>query len=164
METLEPGSEVTIRLLKHPGEKLRYPAVVLADDGTHVAVRAPWAGDRPRDMGFAVFEQGDVWTEHYWRDRWFSVKEVADGDGQVKGWYCDITRPVVVAAGVVTAEDLDLDLWRSGDGSAILRLDEDEFAASGLDERDPDAAARAQTALDELEKIAAGGFAELLAF
>ncbi|NUT36562.1 MAG: DUF402 domain-containing protein [Hamadaea sp.] len=161
---LKPGDEVTIRLLKHPGEKLRYAAVVLADDGTHVAVRAPWAGDRPRDMGFAVFEEGDVWTEHYWRDRWFSVKEVADGDGQVKGWYCDITRPAVVGDGMVTAVDLDLDLWRSGDGSRILRLDEDEFAASGLDERDPQAADRARRALDELERIAADGFENLIAF
>ena len=42
-----------------------------------------------------------------------------------------------------------------------LRLDEDEFLASGLTERDPAAAARARQALDELEELAAGGFAEL---
>jgi len=51
-------------------------------------------------------------------------------------------------------EDLDLDLWVSADRSAVLRLDEDEFAASGLAGRDPEAAAAAVAALDELERLA----------
>jgi protein associated with RNAse G/E len=162
--TLAPGREVTVRLLKHPGEKLRYAAIVLDDDGTHVAVRAPWAGSATRDMGFVQFEAGDVFTEHYWRDRWYSIKEVVGGNGVRKGWYCDITRPATVANGMITADDLDLDLWRSADGSQILRLDEDEFAASGLADRDPKAAQQAQRALDELAEMAEKGFDSVLAF
>ncbi len=83
-----------------------------------------------------------MFTEHYWRDRWFAVKEVRTGDGGLKGWYCDITRPAVLADGVLTVEDLDLDLWVSADGSCVLRLDEDEFEESGLAERDPTASRR----------------------
>jgi predicted RNA-binding protein associated with RNAse of E/G family len=162
--TLAPGGEVTVRLLKFPGEKIRYAATVLNDDGNHLAVRAPFAGGRIRDMGFVKFEPGDVWTEHYWRDRWFSVKEIVTAEGVRKGWYCDVTRPVTVDDSMITAVDLDLDLWRSGDGREILRLDEDEFAASGLAERDPEAAAQAERSLDVLETIARGGFDELLAF
>ncbi len=117
-----------------------------------------------RDFGFVRFEPGDVFTEHYWRDRWFAVKEVRGGDGVLKGWYCDIARPAVLAGGVLTVEDLDLDLWVSADGASVLRLDEDEFADSGLAGRDPAAAGAAVAALDELDRLArAEGLAALLA-
>nr|WP_228034482.1 DUF402 domain-containing protein [Streptomyces spongiae] len=158
-------------LVKAGRTKIRYPAELLHDDGTRVTVRAPWAGDGVRDFGFVRFEPGDVFTEHYWRDRWYAVKEVRDSAGTLKGWYCDITRPATVSATVPAApsgtellvEDLDLDLWRSADGSTVLRLDEDEFAASGLTRTDPEAASAAAAALDELEALAReGGFEALL--
>jgi hypothetical protein len=148
---------VEIVLVKAGRTKIRYPAELLADDGTRVTVRAPWAGDGVRDFGFVRFEPGDVFTEYYWRDRWYAVKEVRDAEGTLKGWYCDITRPAVVAGSELVVEDLDLDLWRSADGTAVLRLDEDEFAASGLATTDPVAAAAAENALDEIELLARKG-------
>ncbi|MHC3389643.1 ribonuclease FAU-1 family protein [Streptomyces lavendulocolor] len=148
---------VEVRLVKAGRTKIRYPAEVLADDGTRITVRAPWAADGVRDFGFVRFEPGDVFTEHYWRDRWYAVKEVRTGDGALKGWYCDVTRPASVGGREVVVEDLDLDLWVSADGSEVLRLDEDEFAASGLAERDPAAAAAALAALDALEALARAG-------
>jgi hypothetical protein len=39
----------------------------------------------------------------------------------------------------------------------VRRLDEDEFAASGLEARDPRAARAARAALDELEALARAG-------
>ncbi|MFT9669281.1 DUF402 domain-containing protein [Streptomyces rhizosphaericola] len=154
----EPGTPrprpVTVVLTKAGRTKIRYPAEPVRDDGTRITVRAPWAAPEARDFGFVRFEPGDVLTEHYWRDRWYAVKEVRAGDGGLKGWYCDITRPAVLADGVLTVEDLDLDLWVSADGSSVLRLDEDEFAASGLAGRDPGAAGAATAALDELERLA----------
>jgi len=156
--------QLEIILVKAGRTKIRYPAELLADDGTRVTVRAPWAGDGVRDFGFVRFEPGDVFTEYYWRDRWYAVKEVRDAEGTLKGWYCDITRPAVVAGTELLVEDLDLDLWRSADGTAVLRLDEDEFAASGLATTDPVAAAAAENALDELELLARkGDFEGLLA-
>ncbi|MFI9581916.1 DUF402 domain-containing protein [Streptomyces sp. NPDC052236] len=153
-----PASSVEVRLIKAGATKISYPAELLADDGTRVSVRAPWAGTGgTRDFGFVRFEPGDVFTEYYWRDRWFSVKEVRTGDGTLKGWYCDITRPAALEGGELVVEDLDLDLWVSADGSAVLRLDEDEFEASGLAGRDPEAADRAVQALDELELLAKQG-------
>ncbi|WP_320781361.1 DUF402 domain-containing protein [Streptomyces sp. CRN 30] len=153
---------VHVALVKAGRTKIRYPAELLHDDGTRVTVRAPWAGDGVRDFGFVRFEPGDVFTEHYWRDRWYAVKEVRDGRGALKGWYCDITRPAVVSGTELVVEDLDLDLWRSADGTAVLRLDEDEFEASGLTATDPRAAAAARAALDELEQRARGGAFEAL--
>ncbi|WP_433892961.1 DUF402 domain-containing protein [Streptomyces sp. CA-111067] len=157
------GASTTVRLVKHDRVKLRYPADVLSDDGVRATVRAPYAAPSVRDFGFVRFEPGDVFTEHFWRDRFYSVKEVRDAGGTVKGWYCDIGRPAVVGADGVTMEDLDLDLWVSADGSQVLRLDEDEFADSGLAERDPEAARSAVQALDGLEALVlSGGLTRLL--
>jgi hypothetical protein len=160
----EPGATVNVVLVKGGRTKIRYEAELLADDGTRVAVRAPWSGDGVRDFGFVRFEPGDVFTEYYWRDRWYAVKEVRAATGALKGWYCDITRPAALSGGELVVEDLDLDLWRSADGSDVRRLDEDEFAESGLAEADPEAAAAAVAALDELEAFAGveGGLESLL--
>ncbi|GHC41351.1 DUF402 domain-containing protein [Streptomyces cinnamoneus] len=161
---LTPGTTTTVSLLKAGRTKVRYPAEVLADDGTHVVVRAPWAGAADKDFGFVRFEEGDVFTEHYWRDRWYAVKEVRGADGRLKGWYCDVARPARVTVGGIEAEDLDLDLWLSGDQRTVLRLDEDEFAESGLAGREPETADAAWRALDELEALArSDGFGDLLA-
>ncbi|WP_329023894.1 DUF402 domain-containing protein [Streptomyces sp. NBC_01423] len=156
---------LTVVLVKAGKTKIRYPAALLSDDGTRVTVRAPWAAPGVRDFGFVRFEPGDVFTEHYWRDAWFAVKEVRTGAGGLKGWYCDVTRPAVVRDGELVVEDLDLDLWVSADRTEVLRLDEDEFAASGLAGRAPEAARAATEALDELERLArsADGLAPLLA-
>ncbi|WP_392754762.1 DUF402 domain-containing protein [Streptomyces sp. LN590] len=158
------ASSVEVALVKAGRTKIRYPADVVRDDGIRVTVTAPWAAPGVRDFGFVRFEPGDIFTEHYWRDRWFAVKEVRTGAGTLKGWYCDITRPAVLRDGELLVEDLDLDLWVSADGSSVLRLDEDEFEESGLTARDPAAADAARQALDELERLAlAGGLAGLLA-
>jgi hypothetical protein len=157
-------TSVEVVLVKAGRTKIRYPAELVGDDGTRLTVTAPWAAPGVRDFGFVRFEPGDVFTEHYWRDRWFAVKEVRTGEGTLKGWYCDITRPAVLGDGELLVEDLDLDLWVSADGSSVLRLDEDEFEESGLAAHDPDAANAARRALDELERLAlAGGLAGLLA-
>jgi len=134
---------------------------VISADGSHVVVRGPWAENEPRDLGFVRFEPGDLFTEHYWRDRWYSVKEVRRPTGAMKGWYCDVARPVRIEDDVVVSEDLDLDLWVSADGRTILRLDEDEFALSGLAFADAAAAAHAMEALGELERLASRRFQSL---
>lgn len=160
----EPDGPLEVVLVKAGVTKIRYPAELLADDGTRIVVRAPWAGGGTRDFGFVRFEAGDVFTEYYWRDRWYAVKEVRDARGAVKGWYCDVTRPATRAGAELVVEDLDLDLWRSADGTDVRRLDEDEFEDSGLARTDPEAAAAAVAALDTLEALARGdGFEALLA-
>ncbi|QKW05695.1 DUF402 domain-containing protein [Streptomyces sp. NA04227] len=150
-------STVDVVLVKAGRTKIRYPAALLHDDGTRITVRAEWAGEGARDFGFVRFEPGDVFTEYYWRDRWYALKEVRGPQGTLKGWYCDITRPAVLSGTELVVEDLDLDLWRSADGTQVLRLDEDEFAESGLADRDPEAARQAVAALDELELLARQG-------
>ncbi|WP_037670374.1 DUF402 domain-containing protein [Streptomyces griseus] len=153
---------IDVVLVKAGRTKIRYPAELLRDDGTRIVVRAPFAGGAVRDFGFVRFEPGDVFTEYYWRDRWYAVMEVRDPAGALKGWYCDIARPATLSGTELVVEDLDLDLWRSADGTDVRRLDEDEFEESGLVEKDPEAAAAAVAALDELEALARGGDFEAL--
>ncbi|MET9385036.1 DUF402 domain-containing protein [Streptomyces sp. NPDC002928] len=159
----DPARWVDVVLVKGGRTKIRYPAELLQDDGTRIVVRAPFAGGAVRDFGFVRFEPGDVFTEYYWRDRWYAVMEVRGPSGELKGWYCDIARPAAFSGTELVVEDLDLDLWRSADGSDVRRLDEDEFEESGLTEKDPEAASAAVAALDQLERLAReGGFDELL--
>ncbi len=153
---LAPGSRANVLLVKHDGDLISYDASVLWDDGNHLVVRATWIEDQPRDLGFAIFAPGDVFTEHYWRDRWYSIKEVRDRDGVLKGWYCDVAHPAQVQAGVIVSADLILDLWVPATGNP-LRLDEDEFAASAV-VRAESLATRARSALVELERLAADQF------
>ncbi|MGW6022812.1 DUF402 domain-containing protein [Streptomyces sp. NPDC055099] len=156
-DAADTADTVEVVLMKAGRTKIRYPAEVIADDGTVVTVRAPWAAAGTRDFGFVRFEPGDVFTEHYWRDRWYAVKEVRTSTGVLKGWYCDVTRPATRNGTTLTVEDLDLDLWCSADGKTILRLDEDEFTESNLTTTDPEAASAALSALDELEHLARTG-------
>ncbi len=156
-----PRASVRVHLVKGSHPDVEYPAEVASNDSIHLVVLGTWSEPETRYLGSVRFEPRDVFTEHYWRARWYSVKEVRTPEGDLKGWYYDVCRPVRVEDGVLVSDHLDLDLWVSGDGGTILRLDEDDFRASGLAERDPDAAARARQALDELEALAAGGFSEL---
>jgi uncharacterized protein YbjT (DUF2867 family) len=157
-----PSSSIDVRLVKSGKLKIGYEAVVRSDDGNHLVVEAPWAGTEPRELGPVTFGPGDTFTEHYWQDRWYSVKEVRDSAGIRKGWYCDVCRPAVRRPTSFYAEDLELDLWVSDDLSTQVRLDEDEFAASGIATREPSTAAQARAALDALEALAADRFAAVL--
>jgi predicted RNA-binding protein associated with RNAse of E/G family len=150
---LVAGDRASVRILKPEKPEVIYDVTVVSDDGNHILVTAPWAEPEARDVGFAVFEPGDRFVEHYWRDRWYSIKEVRSSDGQVKGWYTDIARPARVEDDVIVYEDLELDLWVSGDRTTILRLDEDEFEASGIEDSDPDAAKAARSAFEFLADL-----------
>ncbi|WP_037570648.1 DUF402 domain-containing protein [Phaeacidiphilus oryzae] len=156
MAVLSPTTPLAIHLIKAPRPCVGYAATVLADDGDRITVRAPWTGPPEYDLGYTTFAAGDLFTEYYWRSRWYSVKRVDAPDGTTKGYYCDICRPARLTGAPATlhAVDLHLDLWLSGDRRTLAVLDEDEFAASGIEQRAPATAARARAALAELESLA----------
>jgi predicted RNA-binding protein associated with RNAse of E/G family len=148
--------QVRVRLITHNG-MLEYGAVVRSDDGDHIVVQAEFAETAPHDLGFVVLELGDIWTEHYWRERWYSVKAISSAAGVFKGWYCDVARPVEIDGDVLVSVDLELDLWVPPDRAVITRLDEDEFHAFGVPAQYPVAATAAMHAIEELERLAANG-------
>ena len=154
------GRSVVVQQVKLDRPGIDYPGRVVASDGTHLVIEAIWT--ETVDLGFVRFDKGDISTEHYWTDRWFSVFEVRTPSGDLKGWYCNVARPVELDYAVVRSRDLELDLWISPDRKEMIRLDEDEFEASELLRADAEASSMALTALSELESLSREGFDRLL--
>jgi hypothetical protein len=84
-------------------------------------------GDVP--VADAVLRKGDRFVETFYDDRMYNIFQIFDGlGGTLKGWYCNLSRPAVLAQDTVAWMDLALDLWVSPDGRQ-LELDRDEFDA-----------------------------------
>lgn len=93
---------------------------------------------------------GDRFVEIYYTDRWYNIFEMHDRDDhQVKGWYCNVTRPAEISAGEIRYVDLALDLLVYPDGRQLV-LDEDEFADLALDES---TSQQARAALEALQAL-----------
>jgi predicted RNA-binding protein associated with RNAse of E/G family len=148
---------VTIHLLKpDKGQTVTYTGELVRAATGYALVRAAWSRGR-LDLGYTVFEPGDLFLEHFYADRWYNVFEVRAAGGELKGWYCNITRPAQLTADTITSEDLALDLFVPPERARPLRLDVDEFEALGLAQSDPATYAAAYAALDELEGLALAG-------
>ena len=84
------------------------------------------------DLGITVFRMGDRFEEYYYSDRWYNVYVVFEGDSdQLKGWYCNMSRPAEILPDTVRWQDLALDVWISPAGEVHI-MDEDEFADLNL--------------------------------
>ncbi|HEX2995406.1 MAG TPA: DUF402 domain-containing protein [Anaerolineales bacterium] len=133
---------------KNPAGELmyEYEADLVSRDETTVKLEALFdRADMP--LVDVVFKMGDRFVEYYYTDRWYNIFVIHDrADGRIKGWYCNVGKPVEVKDGVVSYVDLALDLWVSASGKQTV-LDEDEFEALALN--------------DELRAGALRGLAEL---
>ena len=138
---------ITVYKRDHAGRVVwHYAGEVLARGAGWVCLRALFDRDAA-DLGFVVFRRGDIFTEWFYADRWYNVFRVNDGgSGQLKGWYCNVTRPAQIAPERVDADDLALDVFVMPDGGLHL-LDEDEFAALDLPPAERAAALRAVEAV-----------------
>ena len=120
----------------------------MLDRGTDwVCLQARFNG-RESDWGYVRFVPGDLFTEWFYADRWYNVFRIADTQ-RLKGWYCNITRPALIEAHSVRADDLALDLFVTPDG-VIHLLDEDEFDALNLAPAEQQAALSAANTLRKL--------------
>lgn len=140
---------VTVRKLNHAGRELfRYWAELLELTESYVKLQATF--DLPDNLSHGIsFRRGDQFLEWHYLDRWYNVFAVHDVDsGSLKGWYCNITRPAQFHDGVVSADDLALDLVVYPDGSSEV-FDRDEFEQLKLDADDR------QHALQALEQLQA---------
>ena len=143
---------ITIHKLNHESEEtFSYPGRVLARDQRSVTVEA-FFGREPMELGYVTLKPGDRFVEHFYSDRWYNVFKIYDAeDGQLKGWYCNITRPAAIAENSIRAEDLALDYFVQPAGREFI-LDEEEFAALPLL---PEEVTAARAALLELQTLAA---------
>jgi predicted RNA-binding protein associated with RNAse of E/G family len=142
---------VTVRKLNPAGESVfAYAGEVVERTENVLCLRARW--ERPAlDLGYVVFETGDLFTEWFFADRWYNVFEIHGAPG-LKGWYCNITTPAHLLPDSVESRDLLLDLWVGPEGDCRV-LDEDEFAACAT--LDATARVAALQALDDLRALVA---------
>ena len=104
--------------------------------------------------GFLLKNQ-DRFIETFFDDRWYNIFEIHDrDDDQLKGWYCDICKPAVIADDLVSYIDLSLDLWVYPDGKLEI-LDRDEFNQLDINEL------TRKKALDSLEDLSKNFFSIL---
>ena len=142
---------LVVQKLMYDGSKsYRWVGREIQRDDDHLFFTAVFERDY-RDLGYVVFEKGDVFYEYYYFDRWYNVFAIHDvDDDHLKGYYCNITRPAVLGDGVVRADDLALDVFVFPDGRTQV-MDEEEYAALPLtlDERQ-----HALAAVTELQRRA----------
>lgn len=144
--------------LDHRGrERWRYEGRVLSRDPASITIEANY-DLADEDFRGLPLRKGDRFVERHFAFRWYNVFAVYDGtSGQLKGWYCNITRPARIKANRVVAEDLALDLIVKPDGSWTV-LDEPEFDAQGLSDTDRANALAALAELKQLAQAAEGPF------
>jgi len=140
-------TSITVYKLDANGDEvLHYPGDVIERGPGWVHLRATFQPSRV-DLGFVVFQGGDTFHEWFYADRYYNVFRVERGtSGEVRGWYCNITRPAQITADEVRSDDLELDVFILPDGTHHI-LDEDEFIALSLSKTER---RRARAAVDEI--------------
>lgn len=143
-----------VNLIKpHKRTTISYVATPLTVASQYACVRAIWT--RPAvDLGYMQFTPGDVLDEHFYADEWYCIFAVFRSDGQLRGWYCNVTRPALITSSTITSIDLELDLFVSPDRIATLRLDIDEFEAQAYQHHNPQTYNAGYAALAQLETMA----------
>jgi predicted RNA-binding protein associated with RNAse of E/G family len=146
-----PVATVTVHKLDVEGaEVFRYSGQIIRRTETSLVLEAIFDMEE-REFHGLIFRRGDRFVETHYSDRWYNVLAVHDVEtGNLKGWYCNISRPAIINGATVSAVDLALDLVVLPNGSQFV-LDEDEFAALSLGSED---AAMARAALKELQQHA----------
>ena len=112
-------------------EVWRYSGRLLQKTAKGVLVEAAF---NRSDLPFhgLVFKQNDCFLELYLVESWFNIYEIHDRvSGEVKCWYCNVTRPAEFHPDFIAYDDLALDLLVYPDGRQLV-LDEDEFQSLNL--------------------------------
>src|SRR5215831_2804319 len=145
-------SQIVVQKLDTRGRLVTsYTATVVERFAGGILLHARW--ERPAlALGYTTFETGDHFREWFYSDRWHNIFEIAAGDGDLKGWYCNIAEPAAITTTEIRCRDLLLDLWIAPDGETLV-LDEDEFAAD--DAIDTATHAQALAALGKLQALVA---------
>lgn len=163
-----PGQQLLVRKLRLDGsEVFRWRGRVLACDRQTLVLAARFNGKSGVQVGPMVLEQGDLFIEFYYFDRWYNVYQVFSEAGILKGWYCNVSLPAELRDGELLYTDLALDVVVSPDGGHLV-LDEDEYAEAAAT-YPPRVARGAASGLRELVRLAqaralpSGPFEEALA-
>lgn len=144
-----PGTQLTaIKLREDGSEAARWPVEVIEGQPGWVVVKTAWQGGH-LDLGYAVWENGDIFYEYYAVGEPYNAFAVLSPEGMFKGWYCNVSFPCLIEGDTLSWQDLYLDVVFLPDGQ-VLVLDEDELADSGLETRQPETYRMILSARDRL--------------
>lgn len=147
---------ITVRKFHYDGTPgYAWEGRLVERDDEQAVVEAYFRRDR-RDLGYVVFERGDLFVEFYYFNRWYNVFQIFSAAGDLKGWYCNITKPATLVDGELRFTDLALDLFAYPDGSS-LPLDAEEFEEQAASVYEPPDTAAARAAFEELVELHRGG-------
>ncbi|HWE62992.1 MAG TPA: DUF402 domain-containing protein [Chloroflexota bacterium] len=127
----------TLTVRKHDWRgKFRYAwqGELVVDEPPALVIVAPWQGPGEPTVGEIRFALGDRFTEYYYLDQPYAIWQIAQLDGTVKGWYCNVGTLPALQDQVLSFNDLILDVLVYPDGRFMV-LDRDEFVeaqAAGL--------------------------------
>jgi PncC family amidohydrolase len=107
--------------------RVSYDGELISHDGERITLRAIWTLPT-RTLPYVTLEQGDVFIETFYTNRWYNLFQIHHRNGDLKGWYADVARPARIANDDIEWDDLALDIWMDPGGTMII-LDEDEFEA-----------------------------------
>jgi len=126
------NANITIVKNNHLGEEVwQYPGELIAQSARGYLFEARF---NRSDLDFhgMLLKQNDRFLELYLLEKYLNIYQIYDRDTlDLKGWYCNVTKPVNVADGFIRYDDLALDLLVLPDGRQLV-LDEDEFAELNL--------------------------------
>lgn len=141
---------ITIYKLDHlENEVWNYSGKVICRDPEKVVIEARFT--KP-DFVFKgmLLKKDDLFIEAYYRKKWYNIFEIYDrDDGNLKGWYCNVTCPAKISRWKISYQDLALDVFVHYGGESML-LDEDEFEDLTLTEHEKVSAWNAVRELQEL--------------
>ncbi|MBM3136967.1 MAG: DUF402 domain-containing protein [Chloroflexi bacterium] len=134
----------------HTGDEIwRYPGEVLQRTDRGLIAEA-FFNRTDLEFNGLLLKKNDRFLELYLHDKWFNIYEIFDRDtDELKGWYCNITRPIRQEAGNLYYDDLALDLLVFPNGHRMV-LDEDEFMLMELSDVERQGA---RDGLKELEDL-----------
>jgi len=119
-----------IRKYDHLGNlKVHYEGRLVKRDlqTRSIIAQAEWTSPTAR-LGYVTFNSGDLFIETFYENRWYNIFEITSPQGQVKGWYANITRPsrILPKDREIEWDDLALDVWMWPNGK-MQTMDEHEF-------------------------------------
>jgi protein associated with RNAse G/E len=122
-------------------------------DAFVVHARFPVIGKEPPVVDGVPLNNGDIFTEFYYPDRWYNVFHITDPSGRHKGWYCNVAQPATLGEEGIAFIDMALDLFVHPDGHYTV-LDEDEFAEAAGALYSAEDIRSARAGLDDLIRLA----------
>ena len=149
-DSINMNSHIIIVKNNHLGEEVwRYPGQLIAQSARGYLFEAHF-NRSDLDFNGLLLKQNDRFLELYLLEKYFNIYQIYDrDDNQLKGWYCNVTKPMRVEDGFIRYDDLALDLLVFPDGRQLV-LDEDEFTELNLP---PELQEQARAGLRELQRL-----------